>query len=153
MHDRKKNKVKPSSVKVGDLMAFTYYAKVDSVGLGGTKLVITDLDSGMDKITVEGRELVENSLSADFFEEEVKVTKTEAAEILVSSYGRPFTVCFEKTDGTERILRGRLVMPEPLLGRSKVEDLEQTKDRMRLVDHRTIRWLTVDGVKHVVKAK
>ena len=151
MTDRRKHQVDPSKVKVGDLIAFTYYTRVDQVGIGGTKLVVTDLDTGIDKITVEGRQLVETSLSADFYGEEEKVTKTRAAELLVTSHARPFTVCFEKSDGTERVLRGRLVTPEPLLGRSKVEDLEKPKDRMRLVDHRTIRWLIVDGVKYTVK--
>jgi hypothetical protein len=152
MNDRKKNRVNPAEVRLGDLMAFTYYARVEQVGVGGTKLVVSDLDSGIQNITVDGKELVEHALSADYFGEVEKVTKTKAAEMLVSSYGRPFTVCFEKTDGEDRTLRGRLVAPEPLLGRSQVEDLEQPlKSRTRLVDHRTIHWLVVDGVKYVVK--
>lgn len=152
MTDRKKNKVNPTQVKVGDLMAFTYYAKVEQVDAGGTRLTVSDLDSGMSKITVDGKELVENALSADFFAEEEKVSMTHAAEMLVSSYGRPFTVCFEKATGEERVLRGRLIAPEPLLGRSRVEDLEAPKDkRTRLIDHRTILWLILEGVKYIVR--
>jgi len=76
----------------------------------------------------------------------------KAAEILVNAYHRPLTVCFVKNDGTERTLRGRLVKPEPLLGRSTVEDLDVTNgNRLRLVDHRTIKWIVVDGTKYTVK--
>ena len=59
-----------------------------------------------------------------------------------------------KQDGTERTLRGKLVKPEPLLGRSMVEDLDSDdkKNRLRQVDHRTINWLVVDGVKYTVKS-
>jgi hypothetical protein len=152
MTESKKNKVVPASVKVGHLMAFTYYTKVEHVSADGCRLVVSDLDSGLEKISIDGRDLVENSISADYFKEEEKVTKTKAAELLVSSHGKLFTVCFVKTDGEERVLRGRLVNPEPLLGRSTVEDLEQPAGkRIRLVDHRTIRWLVLEGVKYIVK--
>jgi hypothetical protein len=149
--EKKNVKLNVNAIKPGDLMAFTYYVKVNTVLCGGTKLIVTDLDTGLDKITIEGQPLIESSQSADFFGEEEKVSKTRAAEILVSCYGRPFTVCFDKATGEERILRGRLIAPEPLLGRSKVEDLEQTSNRMRLVDHRTIKWLIIEGVKYTVK--
>lgn len=153
--DRKKNKSEPGKVKVGDLMAFTYYVKVTQVNANGNSLMVNDLDgsTGTGDIRIDGKELVESSLSADQFAEEVKVSKTEAAELLVSSHNRPLSVSFMKTDGSERTMRGRLVKPEPLLGRSMVEDLDivDPKNRIRQVDHRTINWLVVDGVKYVVK--
>jgi hypothetical protein len=148
--DRIRHKVEASKIKAGDLMAFVYYGQIKDAkpnvlqvkSLGGS-----DMD-----FQVQGTELIENGFSADQFAEEVKVTKTKAAEILISSHNRPLTVCFEKTDGSERIMRGRLVTPEPLLGRSMVEDLDITDGhRLRLVDHRTIRYLVVEGVKYVVK--
>jgi hypothetical protein len=38
-----------------------------------------------------------------------------------------------------------------LLGRSHVEDLDITEGhRLRLVDHRTIRWIIVNCVKYTV---
>ena len=50
-------------------------------------------------------------------------------------------------------MRGRLITPEPLLGRSMVEDLDLavTEHRQRLVDHRTIKFLIIEGVKYIVK--
>lgn len=102
---------------------------------------------------IKGAELVRECLSADQHVAEETVTMTRAAEILVSSYNTPFTVCFTKAEGEERVLRGRLVQPEPLLGRSQVEDLDidRSKHRIRQVDHRTIKWLIVGNVKYTVK--
>jgi hypothetical protein len=100
---------------------------------------------------VHGKELIESAFSADQYSAEEKVTKTRAAEILSTAYNRPFTVCFEKQDGKERVLRGRLVEPEPLLGRSHVEDLDVVEGhKLRLVDHRTIRYIIVNGTKYTV---
>ena len=150
--DRKINKVEPQKVKKGDLMAFTYYVKIKESTQGGETLLVEDVDNGLNEIRVQGKELVVGSYSADQYTEEEKVTKTRAAEILIHSVNRPFTVSFLKADETERILRGRLVAPEPLLGRSMVEDLDTTdKHRLRQVDHRTINWIIVEGVKYVVK--
>lgn len=149
--DRKSNKVNPRNVKAGDLMAFTYYTKVKTVR-SADELIVTDLDGGSKDIRIQGDELIRNAFSADQHEEEVKVSKTQAAEILVNSPNRPLSVSFEKADGSERVLRGRLVGAEPLLGRSMVEDLDVAdKNRLRQVDHRTINWLVVDGVKYIVK--
>lgn len=146
------NKVDPGKVANGHLMAFLYYATVDQVAPGGISVQVTGLDNNQGKFGVHGVELIRNAFSADQFEEEEEVTKTRAAELLISSYNRPFTVCFDRQDGKERVLRGRLVSAEPLLGRSHVEDLDEPEGkRMRLVDHRTIKFLITDGVKYVVK--
>lgn len=141
-----------NKVKVGDVMAIVTYVKVSGVRNSGEDLSVVNLDQGVKGFEIHGKDIVESSYSADQFEEEVKVTKTKLAEILVSSHNRPFTVQFEKDDKSVRTLRGRLINPEPLLGRSKVEDLDITGDyRIRLVDHRTINFLIVDGIKYIVK--
>lgn len=70
----------------------------------------------------------------------------------------------ELEKGEERTLIGHLVDVEPLLGRSKVIDLEehfknierkQKKEAevpvLKQVDHRHINWLILNGVKYVVK--
>lgn len=116
------------------------------------RMSVVNADDGS-KFDIIGKDLHDKLLSADQFSEEKKVSKTEAAELLVSSYNVPFTVVFTKADKTDRTLRGRLVSPEPLLGRSHVEDLdvEDPKKRLRLVDHREIKSLVVNGVKYVVK--
>jgi hypothetical protein len=156
---RKSHPVDPAKVNKGDLMAFIYYGKVEHVArpysnvAGEHTLKVKGLNGAPDGFNVIGDKLIVASASADQYHEEVKVTKTQAAELLVSAYNRPFTVCFVKQDNSERTLRGRLVQPEPLLGRSHVEDLDITEpNKMRLVDHRTIKFLILEGVKYVVKS-
>jgi hypothetical protein len=146
-----RHKVVPAKVKGDDLMAFITYAKVKAVSGDGLHLIVTDTDGR--EISIKGKDLIEGSFSANQYEEEKKVNKTEAAQILINAHNRPLTVCFLKADGSERVLRGRLIAPEPLLGRSMVEDLDvdDKKNRFRQVDHRTIEFLIVDGVKYVVK--
>jgi hypothetical protein len=70
----------------------------------------------------------------------------------------------ELEKGEERTLIGHLVDAEPLLGRSKVVDLEEhfknqeRKEKnetlvttLKQVDHRQINWMIINGIKYVVK--
>lgn len=152
-----------SQVKPGDIVLVTHYAKVISkeYGIpyrGQHSLNVENLDGGM-TFGIQGDNLIENLATANQALEEVLVTKTQAAELLVTLYGVPFTVVFDKQPDKagnveERTLRGRLVAPEPLLGRSHVEDLEQpVNKRLRLVDHRTLKSICVNGIRYVVKGK
>ena len=155
MKERKVNEVVPSKVSTNDLMAFVNYVKVKQVLNGGEELIVEDLDHNRRQIKISGKDLIRNSLSADQFTDTEKVTKTEAAEILISLHNRPFTVSFNKADKSERVLRGRLIKHEALLGRSMVEDLDEPADskkgRVRQVDHREVNWIIVEGVRYVVK--
>lgn len=158
---RKQHKVSAERVKPGDLMALVHFVRVLEVAPGGESMKVHDLDHDRGDLNITGRSLVENALSADQYEEEVRVTMTRAAEVLVASHNRPLTVCFVKQGskrtgegaGEERVLRGRLIEPNGLLGRSLCEDLDlpEGQSRLREVDHRTIKYLIVDGVKYVVK--
>ena len=152
---RKSHKTDPSKIKKGDLLAITYYTKVENTALNGERLSVRDVIGDIGIIDVNGKSLIVNALSADQFQETLKITKTQAAQLLIESTNRPFTVVFEKQDGTPRTLRGRLISHEALLGRSMVEDLDLPLDtkggRTRLVDHRTLQQLTVDGVQYEVK--
>lgn len=154
MYDRITHKTDVSKVKAGDIMALVHYVRVKSTSINGQEMIVSDLDNTGPDILVRGKELIEQSLSGDQYAETIKITKTQAAEILVHSSNRPLTVIFVKSDGTVRTIKGRLIKPEPLLGRSMVEDLDlpiSEKHRARLVDHRTIKELIVDGVKYIVK--
>lgn len=152
---RKTNKTEPAKVKKDDLIALTYYVKVENVMQNGERLSVRDVVGDTGVIDVNGKSLIANALSADQSAETVKVTKTQLAQLLIDSTNRPFTVVFEKQDGTPRTLRGRLISHEALLGRSMCEDLDLKPDekggRVRLVDHRTLKSLTVDGVQYEVK--
>lgn len=148
------------NVKVNDLMAIVNYVKVNNKvtanisGRNHTRISVTDLDSNM-KFDVTGDDLVNKMLSADQFNKTEKKNKTELAEILIAAWNKPVTVCFLKQDNSERILRGRLVSSEHLLGRSMMEDLDldqsDPSQRLRQVDHRTIKYIIVDGIKYESK--
>lgn len=162
--DRKKYPTDAAKVAPGHIMAIIHYVKVEQITPDGEQMMVSQLDLEADKpssnIVVTGKGLIAAALSADYFAEEIKTTMTDVAQKLIESHNRPLTVCFTKQakkdeeDGEERVLRGRLLSHEALLGRSYVEDLTKpVGDRVRLVDHRTIRWLVVDGVKYVVKGR
>jgi hypothetical protein len=136
---------------IGDLLTLTYWVKIERVEREH-KLLVVDQYTG-DKFFIQGKNLIDQTLSADYAGSTEKLTKTAMAEKLISLYNKPFTVHFIELSGKERTLRGKLVNPEPLLGRSYVEDLDIPlgEHRLRQVDHRTIKWLIVDGVKYTTK--
>lgn len=143
-------------LKKNDLLAITHYVKAVNVVKANKqnpndKVSVKDIDTGMD-FDVIGAPLINKLASADEVNSTKKVTKTAIAEKLTESYNKPLTVCFEKADGSERILRGRYISHEVLMGRSQLEDLDvEDAHKLRLVDHRTIRYLIVDGVRYEVK--
>jgi hypothetical protein len=149
--------VRPEDVRPGDLLAFTYYTRVQGVAGQpgeGHALDLVDLDAADAPLRIKGDALIARASSAEQSRETRSVTRTECARLLVGTEGRAvvFTVCFDRADGVERTLRGRYLEQDEQLGRSRVEDLDRPAgDRIRLVDHRTLKWLVVDGVRHVVR--
>lgn len=144
-------RINSKEINKGDLMALVTFVEVNNK-IGSDRITVKNVDNGTE-FDVIGKDLIEQMYSADQAQTGVEVTKTQLAEKLVSSYNLPFTVTFEKADKSERTLRGRLVSAEPLLGRSHVEDLDIPRDqhRLRLVDHRTLKSLTVNGVIYRLK--
>jgi hypothetical protein len=143
----------PAAVRHGHLMVFTHYVNVEDISGDGAHLTVRDLDDNM-QFEVNGLSLVARAGSADLYSEVQQVTRTRLAEILVECFGRVITIHWTKDDAKPRTLRGRYVSHEQLMGRSYVEDLElphDEKNRLRLVSHRTLHWLIVDGVKYEVK--
>lgn len=138
-------------LKKDDLVAIVRYAKVKAVDARNQRITVVDTDDKTE-FDINGDPMIDSLKTGSLFEKTTKVTMTRAAEILSTSFNTPFTVHFVKQDGEERTLRGRLVSTEPLLGRSNCEDLDVTeKHRLRLVDHRTIKWIIVNGEKFEVK--
>lgn len=117
----------------------------------GDDLDIPDLKG----ISVSGKDLVAAAYSADHYATEEKVSRTEVLKKLQTCYNIPFTVCFDKKDGSERVMRCRLIGPDEGMGRSMVTDLDAPENdsgkRIREVDHRTLKYLIVGNVKYTVK--
>ncbi len=144
-------------VRAGELVLVTHWLRVEqnTYGSNGYKIVGTDIDLDIQGFAVNGTPLVESLYTAGVYEKIEKVTHTELAEKFVEECRNiPFTVCFVKQNGEERVLRGRYIKQERLMGRSMVEDLDITAShKQRLVCHRELRWLIVNGVKYELKGK
>lgn len=142
-------------MKSGDTIAVLTYAKVVDVKKtrnGEPHVVVEDLNNG-GQLNFAGQDFLDTVFSANDFEEEEDVSKTELAQILQRVGDKPFTVNFDKQDGENRTLVGRLLNANNVFGRSDVIDLTKDPDehRMRQVDHRTLHWLIFDGTKYSVK--
>ena len=102
--------------------------------------------------------IIETSASfSDSYEKTVKCNKHELAEKLVYSNGDIFTVEFEKTNKTNRVLIGYLSSTDTLLGYSTVIDVEEwtsTNDinkSKRTVYHNKLLSLIINNVKYELK--
>jgi len=159
-----KHKINVYDIQKGDLMVVISFVKVTGIkafNLGtmmSDSIKVTDVDTGL-SYAVEGNPLIQNMPSADRFQEEVQITRTEMIEKLMRSYNVPFTASFIKKDGSDRQLRGRLLRTEPLFGRSVAEDLDKpvlegksaVTSRMVQIDHRSLYSFIVDGIKYTLK--
>lgn len=136
--------------KVGDAVQLVHNCVVTEVGVDSVK--VHDNEKGLD-FYINGGKLLDTLGRADSSPgiTQVKLTKTEIVEKLLSTHGRIFTVKFEKQSGETRTLRGYLAKAEPLLGRSYCVDVDVKEEhRLRLVDHRTISDLTFEGTHYYV---
>ena len=139
-----------AKIQKDSVLALTYFVKALS-SVKDNKLAVEDLDR-KNPFLIEGEAILKTCTSADQFNKTEKKTKTELAELFVNVGNLPFTVQFLTQKSEKRTLRGRYLSHEKLLGRSKVDDLDVTKGiRMRLVDHRNLQSLVVDGVKYILK--
>jgi hypothetical protein len=152
----KSYKTDPDKVKSNDLMAIIQYVKVQDIQAVRGRMVVTPVEGPMvdQPIHVDGRDLITNALSADYFKEEVELTATAMESLIMTRiYNRPISVLYIKENGEKRLLRGRYIDPAPF-GRSYMEDMDRPEgDRIRLVDHRTIQYLIANGIKYTVKGK
>lgn len=136
----------------GDMISFTNFAKIVSVDKNGNSITVEDTNG--DVFDIQGKDLIQKADSAGQFAKQEKVNKKEMAETLLNARDSVFTVHFEKADGNMRTLVGRLLESENLMGRSNVIDLElpsHEKNKMRQVDHRTIEWMILRGIKYTTK--
>ena len=137
---------------MNEIISLALYAEVlERTNMG---IICRDLNSGQE-ICLSSSNHALHVNSADTFNEIRRITKTEMAELIVDSCCDVFTVTFIKQGGQERVLRGRLISSESLLGRVMVEDLDLLNiglNSYRQVDLRTIKELIIRGVKYVIKS-
>lgn len=137
--------------KVGDIISRTVYARVADVHRDTMNGIDLDL---RESLRVTGKDFILSFSSAGEVNEEVSATQTFLAETLAAAAGHPFTVCFERKSGAERILIGCLVSHEDRMGRSMVRDFEVTEGSpLRLVDHRTLKWIILNGTRYTLNGK
>lgn len=136
-------------MKKDEIIRIVHYAKVlDDKG------ICEDLVRGF-KFQVDGKELIDSFDNADEAKKTEQVSRTVLVEKLENSSGNVFTVNFTKQDNSERTLRGYLVTKETGFGRSQCVDLDlpanDSGKRLRQVDHRTLNWIIIGGVKFETK--
>lgn len=141
--------MKFKDIKKGEVLSTTMYMTVVDKFKDG----VTVKDSHGREFDIKGVDLIEKSMrSSDQVANTVKLTRTEIADKLVNLGDQVFTVNFDKQDGTNRTLRGYKVSTENLMGRVNAIDLDVTSGyAQRQIDLRTIKYLTVDNTKYIVK--
>lgn len=141
--------MKFEQIKKGEVLSSTMYLTVSDKTANGIKVK----DSVGQEFEVRGPKLIESTMnSGTQYTTEKKVTRTELATALTNAGDSVFTVVFDKQDGTERTLVGKLLDTENHMGRSNALDLQITSGNgLRQVDHRTLKSLILRDIKYTVK--
>ena len=139
-----------NKLREGEKLSMTEYFTVEQIMPQDGAILARNSAGSL--INISGKEMIESRFNSNSqYNEEIKAGKNEMAGKLQTAGDKVFTVCFEKQDGSERILTGHLVSAEPNLGRTKVIDLNVGADDkskgIRQVDNRTIKWLVIDNQK------
>lgn len=139
-----------NSIRVGEKISYTDYMTVQAVNSRDNSIVVKN--AAGQEFTVKGRTLIQSMNSGNQYTNTERISRTEMVEKLETAGDKVFTVVFDKADGEERTLTGHLVSTEAKMGRSQVRDLNVTgSNPLRLVDHRTLKSLILNGVKYVAK--
>ena len=139
-------------MKKNNIVSLTNFLKVLYVYDSRNKIRVKNIHTGLE-FDIIGTELIKRLSSADDYESEEFVSKTELAKLLTESYNVAMSVKFKKANGQSRIVRCKLLSNEPLMGRSYVEDLDiEEENNTRLVDHRTLEYIILNGTKYVTKS-
>lgn len=144
--------INPKNVRAGDIMLVPYWVSVERVRRSGDSITVRHLHNS-EPFDINGASLVAQCFSAGIGEKREEITRTEMVRKLLASKNLPFTVVFEKKDGSIRTLRGRLLDTENEFGRSTVHDFDAADGQPRQVDHRTLESLIVDNVHYTLKGK
>jgi hypothetical protein len=142
----------------GEVLSFTNYFRV--LQQNGDSLIVSEVKNSdkSELINIDGKDLLNQLVSADQYEITVKVTKGQMVDKLLSAGDRVVTVNFTKQDGTIRVLKGTNPTPEVNLGRTQIIDLEVLEKNpqdptrgIRLIDNRTINFVVLNNVLYISK--
>ncbi|MDX1471899.1 MAG: hypothetical protein R3213_10415, partial [Flavobacteriaceae bacterium] len=122
--------LKLDKLKKDDVVCILTYAQVKNIlpetNSHPSRINLVNLDNGQE-LRAEGNGLIETFYSDSFYDKEEQLPKTKLAEAFVTkTKNLPFTVVFEKKDGSERTLRGKMVSSEGWLGYSTVFDFDKS---------------------------
>lgn len=90
----------------------------------------------------------------DVLDETLAVLRQEVGQVDLPTLEKHVKQAIKRSiHGEERIIVGHLIQSEPKMGRSQVVDLSvpHTEHSIRLVDHRSLQWMILRGVKYVVR--
>jgi|1_EtaG_2_1085319.scaffolds.fasta_scaffold00140_8 hypothetical protein len=163
-----------TQLKVGGFLSEVQYYKVIDVRPNNVKV---RNERGMEFVI--GKEIIEEgSFSADQFEGEEEITRTDLVQILANAGETVFTANFNKkldvkqfkeafNDpkntvksnaalermllGEPRTMIGYLTGADAISGRFQVVDLEAEKAFPKQIDMRTLNWVILRNVKYTVK--
>lgn len=146
--------LKFADLKEGEQISFTQYLTVKSINKSNGS--IATVDPSGNPIAITGSKLIEeNFYSSAQFAKTIKAGKNKLAEVLQGAGDTIFTVSFNKKNGDERILVGKLIGAEPNLGRTKVVDLKISPDDrtkgIRMVDNRELNWIVLGQEKYIAQ--
>ena len=143
-----------SQLKEGDIISYTQYLRFTGIFDINGRLNL--IDTFGDKIGISPSIIEKGAYNGTQFDSEEKMTRTELIGILDKVGDTVFTAHFIKQNGEERQITARMINVENGFGRSNVIDLEialndPKANAVRQIDHRTLNWIILKGVKYSVK--
>jgi hypothetical protein len=142
------------NLKDSDLISIHHIFRIIKIenNDGKTVLTVENVYNGFQQTIDEN--IVYKSLhsTSDHFIKMIKINTHEAVETLLKNSDMIFTASFVKSDGTERLIRGRYLYIDQVMGRLVVEDLDlaHTNNCIRQIDCRTIKYLIINNTKYEI---
>ena len=143
-------KCKSNELRVGDKLSTTVYYTVTEVQNGRVKVI----DETGSTLTISNAIIERESFTAEQFDEEVKVSRTELVKALQNAGDTIFKAVFKKKNGERRRTHrpsGSRVRRHMLWPHRGARVPSGTKPQKRQIDHRTLEEVTIRNKKMKLK--